>query len=282
MAGSPPHAWGRPRIRERVPVLRGLTPTRVGTTAPVVAHACTAWAHPHTRGDDPDSRSYIRVAGGSPPHAWGRRLKDDSIICPTRLTPTRVGTTPNGPASKPISIRRAHPHTRGDDRPARAGDRQGRGSPPHAWGRRRRGRDSGSWRGLTPTRVGTTDLSELRAQRVKAHPHTRGDDTWETPQELFDEGSPPHAWGRPDALDDRRGLPGLTPTRVGTTRCTPRPQRLFPAHPHTRGDDARSSPPASSMIGSPPHAWGRHDRIRAARRTAGLTPTRVGTTFVAV
>ena len=195
-----------------------------------------ARAHPHTRGDDGVRVEGSMYAGGSPPHAWGRPptqpLTDDTW----RLTPTRVGTTASCWPTR--TARRAHPHTRGDDSMTAMISAHTRGSPPHAWGRRRVERLARqAWR-LTPTRVGTT-LPHARHYRAgRAHPHTRGDDSSSRPPLSGWAGSPPHAWGRRrqprEAQESRR----LTPTRVGTT-CRPHPMCcLRRAHPHTRGDDS--------------------------------------------
>ncbi len=51
----------------------------------------------------------------------------------------------------------------------------------------------------------------------EAHPHTRGDDIDWVARGADGDGSPPHAWGRPDDQHLAMHTGGLTPTRVGTT-----------------------------------------------------------------
>src|SRR5579883_1460831 len=50
-------------------------------------------------------------------------------------------------------------------------------------------------------------------------------------------------------------------------------------HPHTRGDDIRTSLKSGGIIGSPPHAWGRLYGPRKDSPRQRFTPTRVGTTL---
>ena len=234
-SGSPPHAWGRRGGQATCRAGQGLTPTRVGTTLTRRVGRRRTRAHPHTRGDDRRARPAARVVrltptrvgttrwratssyrasahphtrgddtrhvqlagrdGGSPPHAWGRPRDRVRSIGRNGLTPTRVGTTMLRRSRK--RLRRAHPHTRGDDATASAAVPSDRGSPPHAWGRPFSTPAGNYRRGLTPTRVGTTIRPRDVWVASGAHPHTRGDDDFCKPLHRGHAGSPPHAWGRP-------------------------------------------------------------------------------------
>ena len=95
---------------------------------------------------------------------------------------------------------------------------------------------------------------------------------------LLHSGSPPHAWGRLNALGGEFDHLRFTPTRVGKTpAATPRP-RAIAVHPHTRGEDRGEQQRSDCDGGSPPHAWGRPYLARAARVRYRFTPTRVGKT----
>ena len=72
---------------------RGFTPTRVGTTAPIQSVYLSPSVHPHTRGDHQNSRLPAAASAGSPPHAWGPRIRSGASDLCGRFTPTRVGTT---------------------------------------------------------------------------------------------------------------------------------------------------------------------------------------------
>ena len=72
-SGSPPHAWGRCPFLLVPPAANRFTPTRVGTTDPILARSILDMVHPHTRGDDAAMFVTGGRRNGSPPHAWGRR-----------------------------------------------------------------------------------------------------------------------------------------------------------------------------------------------------------------
>ena len=199
--GSPPHAWGRRGGYGGAGCGEGLTPTRVGTTNPRCPPACVVRAHPHTRGDDAINSDPDQAIRGSPPHAWGRQPRVIPGHRLFRLTPTRVGTT--DPLRSATGARWAHPHTRGDDARRAGVGAACRGSPPHAWGRRPSDWRRSSDRGLTPTRVGTTEGQTRATAFLPAHPHTRGDDGRHVTATVEMHGSPPHAWGRRSRPESR-------------------------------------------------------------------------------
>src|SRR5579871_2000914 len=180
-AGSPPRAWGR---RCLAPDRRGetrLTPTCVGTTLPCRSNRRAMAAHPHVRGDDVLGAGAGHGHLGSPPRAWGRRMREVADQLPHRLTPTCVGTT------EEIA------------RPSRGVY----GSPPRAWGRRGRQRRRGLGVRLTPTCVGTTRAPPQAPPSPPAHPHVRGDDVCAPLLDAPTTGSPPRAWGRRRGQDGR-------------------------------------------------------------------------------
>ncbi len=72
--GSPPHAWGRPRVVRAPDRAARFTPTRVGTTPTQVHPAMLTPVHPHLRGDDMRLLGPFDFLAGSPPPAWGRSL----------------------------------------------------------------------------------------------------------------------------------------------------------------------------------------------------------------
>ena len=153
-SGSPPRAWGRRchqcqgRLRYR------FTPTRVGTTFGRRPWG-TCWAvHPHARGDDSGITAIDDTFRGSPPRAWGRRLRPGGTQRDRRFTPTRVGTTCL--MAYYGSRGSVHPHARGDDVTESVASTTARGSPPRAWGRLVQAFPFIPSLRFTPTRVGTT------------------------------------------------------------------------------------------------------------------------------
>ena len=247
------------------------------TTSSPVPWALPA-VHPHARGDN-RLRIWRRDTGfGSPPRAWGQRLRGRPVSASARFTPTRVGTTPDGSILQVIGT--VHPHARGDNIRIESLARQYRGSPPRAWGQRvillfRVYRNR-----FTPTRVGTTPRRSARAAWRAVHPHARGDNDEERAAVGPENGSPPRAWGQRGIIGSQPRCRRFTPTRVGTTGTDRRASPAYPVHPHARGDNLTITAGTAAYTGSPPRAWGQPDDHRRHRRVYRFTPTRVGTTSI--
>ncbi len=154
LCGSPPLAWGIQDILIKIYAVARFTPTRVGNTR-IGARANTRiTVHPHSRGEYLFGDFQFCANGGSPPLAWGIRPLRAFDFFRLRFTPTRVGNTDGGRFFH--SVFSVHPHSRGeylaDDRP----DLCDNGSPPLAWGIRRRPLSGRPQNWFTPTRVGNT------------------------------------------------------------------------------------------------------------------------------
>src|SRR5262249_28142944 len=113
-------------------------------------------------------------------------------------TPTRVGTTPC--RARPGRGCSVHPHARGDDGVDAIRYMVAYGPPRRVWRRR---------------------VAQVGSMVRAVHPHARGDDSAHLSTIFGLIGPPPRAWGRRygSARDERHQR--STPTRVGTTRCTP-------------------------------------------------------------
>jgi len=187
-----------------------------------------------------------------------------------------VGTTMTWPLIPPLPS--LHPHTRGDHRVVAGASHQLAGSPPHAWGPLSWEAAGAAMIRFTPTRVGTTGLPIVAANRFAVHPHTRGDhrSTRDSMASAF--GSPPHAWGPQRRRHVCYQPIRFTPTRVGTTWSGTSATWATPVHPHTRGDHAFRRLRDLYFHGSPPHAWGPRSCRPLGPTRPRFTPTRVGTT----
>ena len=132
-AGSPPRAWGRPVLTVAVASLGRFTPTCVGTAVYRDVERDQCAVHPHVRGDGYGSPSLLSQANGSPPRAWGRRVRLAKLAVMLRFTPTCVGTAQTeGQAVRGLAV---HPHVRGDGTTVDNIRGMIDGSPPRAWGR---------------------------------------------------------------------------------------------------------------------------------------------------
>ena len=152
------------------------------------------------------------------------------------------------------------------------------GSPPHAWGLQDSLRPSRKLRRFTPTRVGITSTRSWSTPCTSVHPHTRGDYTCSSLENLMIAGSPPHAWGLLPVHRARFYGRRFTPTRVGITPRWSLCNAPKTVHPHTRGDYAVLISKVQERNGSPPHAWGLRPAWARCRTSHRFTPTRVGIT----
>ncbi|SBW22938.1 hypothetical protein FDG2_3331 [Candidatus Protofrankia californiensis] len=224
--GSPPRAWGRRRGRPRPGPRWRITPTGVGTARPCVCQRQTSPDHPHGRGDGLRSSPPRKSAAGSPPRAWGRPLQDCSRTTLDRITPTGVGTATRirwKSAASPD-----HPHGRGDGGQIGEKPDSGFGSPPRAWGRRRRAAQRCHPRRITPTGVRTACGADRHGAGWADHPHGRGDGASRGMAALNQSGSPPRAWGRRERAMSRGSDDACTAHRSAD-------------HPHGRGDGSPSA-----------------------------------------
>ena len=252
--GSPPRAWGpRSAVLHRH-VCGRFTPTGVGTTVIGSSVRTTRTVHPHGRGDHvahggatsgfsvhPHGRGdHVAVAyqylgsPGSPPRAWGPLNADHASALMYRFTPTGVGTTWS--RWRCPAVASVHPHGRGDHTPEPMIGASSIGSPPRAWGPRLAGRLGRITGRFTPTGVGTTSPTPIRATPTSVHPHGRGDHPPRPPRSPAAHGSPPRAWGPQQKQKQKLLRSRFTPTGVGTTVSLVAVMMHCPVHPHGRGD----------------------------------------------
>ena len=277
---TPPHAWGR---LDRTPASQCSprnTPTCVGKTSGFWILAFVYRKHPHMRGEDMASGCTKDEVAETPPHAWGRRRKQNAPHKRHGNTPTCVGKT-----THTLLRKYRIPET-----------------PPHAWGRPSSpasGRASGR---NTPTCVGKTTSIRSSLGVGWKHPHMRGEDQANAPTSLPEAETPPHAWGRHRDLERIFEVSGNTPTCVGKT-FLPRQRRIrrrntptcvgktqfrlaFPPlrrkHPHMRGEDFMQRNKRIRHSETPPHAWGRPGHAVPGLRRVRNTPTCVGKTHVVI
>ena len=110
-----------------------------------------------------------------------------------------------------------HPHLRGEYGANVTEDAKALGSPPLAWGILRRLRHRRSLHGITPTCVGNTIKTKVRACYIRDHPHLRGEYFMLMLSIDFFRGSPPLAWGIQYFRRNSFIPMGITPTCVGNT-----------------------------------------------------------------
>ena len=211
-----------------------ITPTCVGNTQRKKKQAFPAQDHPHLRGEYFFKSSRAAGRAGSPPLAWGIPALLQTRIKRHGITPTCVGNT--HVVGTVAILEGDHPHLRGEYSEGKMLQMTIKGSPPLAWGIRRRTLSMTFWKRITPTCVGNTVLQAENSRNRRDHPHLRGEYGDVKFLLLAPLGSPPLAWGihkhKTKLVHSKR----ITPTCVGNTRDYVAKTDLGEDHPHLRGE----------------------------------------------
>ena len=153
----------------------GNTPTCVGKTHQCPPRGHGSGKHPHVRGEDSLNLQRCRGRKETPPRAWGRPALRRCSADRVRNTPTCVGKTWSGTASRASS--KKHPHVRGEDSLSATACGRSLETPPRAWGRPLTDQRIALAVGNTPTCVGKTRPLSRCGLYIQKHPHVRGEDS---------------------------------------------------------------------------------------------------------
>ena len=134
-----------------------------------------------------------------------------------------------------------HPHGRGEDAATEARRVGRRETPPRAWGRLCKSRQTSQVKGK--------------------HPHGRGEDGKSGQDRDGPTETPPRAWGRLACLSRFLLFFRNTPTGVGKTHEKRVHHTRDGKHPHGRGEDITNGALSATQIETPPRAWGRLSRL---------------------
>ena len=256
----------------------GITPACAGKTGDLLDQGGVGQDHPRMRGEDGPGEGLKDGRSGSPPHARGRRHLRIRSARAFRITPACAGKTF---LFRFVSLFEwDHPRMRGEDAAANATTSIVAGSPPHARGRRFPCIRVDEIFGITPACAGKTSIPPGENRTVTDHPRMRGEDVVSEVVDFREEGSPPHARGRPTPNADFRVGGGITPACAGKTRRGRACQRPVGDHPRMRGEDANGNCIWQIVPGSPPHARGRRRPCERRRRRGRITPACAGKTVM--
>ena len=167
---------------------------------------------------------------------------------------------------------------RGEDAKLHLNSLYGKGSPPHARGRRSALASDEFWDGITPACAGKTDFSRSATRAFWDHPRMRGEDRLRISHNRPPYGSPPHARGRQHGRPPQVVSVGITPACAGKTPMKGPYEAHEPDHPRMRGEDRHTWSRLASVGGSPPHARGRPIGLEPAEMPPGITPACAGKT----
>ena len=172
-------------------------------------------AHPRSRGENGlPTANKLHVLGSSP-LTRGKRGVGQRYSSHRRLIPAHAGKTPSP------RLRRerpgAHPRSRGENGCSRPAPRSWKGSSPLTRGKRpRSGRPSLPVR-LIPAHAGKTAMGRRCAQRVWAHPRSRGENISTVSQVVHALGSSPLTRGKRLYDAEHSRIIRLIPAHAGKT-----------------------------------------------------------------
>ena len=236
-----------------------------------------ARAHPHSRGENRRVPGRGGRAGGSSPLTRGKRVDGVADVCRVGLIPTHAGKTNR--ASGRFAVRRAHPHSRGENVSGPRWGLYGGGSSPLTRGKRY----ADVWATLTvrliPTHAGKTAVFPPPRRSPRAHPHSRGENRHWVGSRTRREGSSPLTRGKRGLSFRWWGWVGLIPTHAGKTRDAARQSPPPTAHPHSRGENWEPMRAARVGTGSSPLTRGKPGVRFATSGAWGLIPTHAGKTI---
>ena len=176
------------------------------------------------------------------------------------------------------SPRGAHPHSRGENCRWALICARSAGSSPLTRGKQGASGVQERGHGLIPTHAGKTTPPSTNSEPLRAHPHSRGENSAYLGGEPADGGSSPLTRGKPCERKRTTPLCGLIPTHAGKTSRSGPDRHVAQAHPHSRGENAKPRERPGSQRGSSPLTRGKLSTSARASVRQRLIPTHAGKT----
>ena len=213
--GSSPRVWGQAVLVSVPVVLVGIIPTRMGTSMQKLIRNSGVRDHPHAYGD----KYSLAFPGfpelGSSPRVWGQAVRQAQSCHMNRIIPTRMGTSSfmertvcSQRGSSPrvwgqgisgnmnAEIKRDHPHAYGDKFLPTVATLSTKGSSPRVWGQVFTDCCNAVYKGIIPTRMGTSPRQIQTSEFGADHPHAYGDKIAYILHACKVMGSSPRVWGQ--------------------------------------------------------------------------------------
>ena len=171
-----------------------------------------------------------------------------------------------------------HPHVRGEHIQLSSSFVNARGSSPRTWGTHRSHGHHAVPRRFIPTYVGNTYLCWPCDLAKSVHPHVRGEHKTGSNEWMIRTGSSPRTWGTPRGVDASPTYSRFIPTYVGNTLSPINQSRIYPVHPHVRGEHCGIDRQVQQPPGSSPRTWGTQTAAEIPTELARFIPTYVGNT----
>ena len=130
------------------------------------------------------------------------------------------------------------------------------GSSPRVWGQDIKYLKIMLYKGIIPTRVGTSPNNFPVSNSKKDHPHACGDKSVDINGNRPEIGSSPRVWGQVVFRKKQPLHRRIIPTRVGTSTALGFAVNHTQDHPHACGDKLRKDKKNDTELGSSPRVWG--------------------------
>jgi len=134
------------------------------------------------------------------------------------------------------------------------------------------------WRTI-PTHVGRTCQAITPCHHYTDHPHARGENHTRCENWPSKTGPSPRTWGELARKAEHDAAVRTIPTHVGRTPSSRHIGRLYPDHPHARGENGRNEQFAQQMRGPSPRTWGERTLGSGRLQALRTIPTHVGRTW---
>ena len=220
-----------------------------------MAPCVKGWAHPRSRGENLTYLKSPPLVSGSSPLTRGKQELPRLQAPQPGLIPAHAGKTlPQVPSQVGEG---AHPRSRGENPRAGTSRRVGLGSSPLTRGK------PGSWHsrrkriGLIPAHAGKTLSSLPGSAARRAHPRSRGENTFTYRQGRDVPGSSPLTRGKHRGTRHLTMWIGLIPAHAGKTKRAGSRGTRPRAHPRSRGENFISIPHYVLRVGSSPLTRGK-------------------------
>ena len=213
---------------------------------------------------------------GSSPLTRGKLKQRLQHGRPEGLIPAHAGKTRSqcGSCREP----RAHPRSRGENLAEQGWDAPALGSSPLTRGKLDYLRILANSPRLIPAHAGKTAYCTGRCRTCRAHPRSRGENTFVPTSYVIASGSSPLTRGKPFHHSTTTSRHGLIPAHAGKTPPNIDNIGIKWAHPRSRGENRYQYCQEYPLSGSSPLTRGkRHAKVRL-KGLQGLIPAHAGKT----
>ena len=274
--GSSPLTRGKHDLRDRLTPEDRLIPAHAGKTRRSRRISPSSGAHPRSRGENEVVHEVHPRVQGSSPLTRGKHASAPSCGQAWGLIPAHAGKTRCAPGATVACP--AHPRSRGENRERVAVRLDKAGSSPLTRGKPRPRLRIRSRQRLIPAHAGKTMPPRSPRPPARAHPRSRGENSYIPGGDTGVKGSSPLTRGKQGTNRHDHHRPGLIPAHAGKTIARRFSGPCVRAHPRSRGENAQAPDARSIPRGSSPLTRGKLHAGGVGDRRGGLIPAHAGKT----